>query len=61
MMDSMSAFEIAVLAAQTRSSLARLREFTSFGPADEAALDTVDTILSQQVSEMFAEARNHAA
>lgn len=42
---TMSPFEMAILAAQTRANLARLRDFTTFQPDDEKALDRVDALL----------------
>lgn len=45
MADSMSDFEIAVLATQIRANLARLREFVSFPDADELALDRTDHLM----------------
>jgi hypothetical protein len=44
--DTMSEFEMAVLAAQTRANIARLREFTTFQPHDETAFDRVANVLA---------------
>jgi hypothetical protein len=49
--DTMGDFEMAVLAAQTRANLARLREYNGFQPADERALDDVDRLLSGILSD----------
>lgn len=43
--DSAGDLEIAVAAAQARTNIARVRDFTSFQPEDEIALDRVMALL----------------
>lgn len=45
MADTIGDLEMAVLAAQARANIARLREFTTFHAADEKALDRASVLL----------------
>lgn len=49
MADTIGTLEMAVLAAQTRANIARLRAFVTFEAADETALDRVGALLGDFV------------
>ena len=49
MQDTISDFEVGVLATQARANVARLRDFTTFPPQDEAALDRAMVLLAGMI------------